>query len=423
MAVKPITQRAIEAKAAVSATVTDMRDSIFSYRVLFLVVAAQLVTVEGFVHYHVAPRTKDDGASTTRLAASDQLLPSSAYDTIRTGKIAVVPNFLPASEVTDLRKDAMGLHADGRFSTDALASYGSSGSFDPTKDRAVLKLAQWKNQELGNYDTRKRFAARMADVRSQLSRALGRPNLNQGVATTKYGEGSTEISYTRFGPGAFLKRHVDEHHEELKGKDGWSKPTRRSVSWLIYLNEDWDSGKYGGELKCYERVTPTSNEVGARPNGDLQIGWLRATAMDPIERPVFMDSRRHSSKDGNCAMYIDNPNGGGIQYVTKDFSASPILYMAGGEAMTKKLLIDRPDLASRFHFIEPPKSKIGDLLAGASSVSEDEVVTEVEPNGGTLVLFDSVSLPHEVLATRQRERWATSGWFHEDQQPEHAKEV
>ena len=90
--------------------------------------------------------------------------------------------------------------------------------------------------------------------------------------------------------------------------------------------------------------------------------------------------------------------------------------------MTKKLLMDRADLASRFVFIEPPKSKIGDLLAGNTpqQASEDEAILKVEPNGGTLVLFDSVSLPHEVLATRQRERWATSGWFHEDQQPEHA---
>lgn len=402
-----------------------MRDSVFSYHVFFALVTLHLAVVESFLHHSVTT-LNEQRASSTRLdlhLSGDQLLPSSAYDTIQAGKIAVIPNFLPASEVAALRKDAMRLHADRSFSTDALASYGTSGSFDPTKDRAVLKLAQWKNPQLGNYETRQRFAARMADVRSRLSTALGRPKLNEGVATTKYGEGSTEISYTRFGPGAFLKRHVDEHHEELKGKDGWSKPTRRSISWLIYLNEDWDSGKYGGELKCYERVTPTSNEVGARPNGDLQIGWLRASAMDPVERPVFMDSRRHSSTDGNCAMYIDNPNGnGGIQYVTKDFAASPILYMAGGEQMTKKLLMDRPDLASRFHFIEPPKSKIGDLLA-SQSLADDESVTEVEPNGGTLVLFDSVSLPHEVLATRQRERWATSGWFHEDQQPEHAVPV
>jgi hypothetical protein len=42
--------------------------------------------------------------------------------------------------------------------------------------------------------------------------------------------------------------------------------------------------------------------IGASPDGDLQLGWLRAVASDPVERPVFLDSRRQS-KEGNCALY------------------------------------------------------------------------------------------------------------------------
>lgn len=34
----------------------------------------------------------------------------------------------------------------------------------------------------------------------------------------------------------------------------------------------------------------------------------------------------------------------------------------------------------------------------------------VEPQGGTLVLFDSTSVPHQVLAA-QRTRWSLTGWF------------
>ena len=34
----------------------------------------------------------------------------------------------------------------------------------------------------------------------------------------------------------------------------------------------------------------------------------------------------------------------------------------------------------------------------------------VAPHGGTLVLFDSVAVEHEVTPTR-RERWALVGWF------------
>ena len=38
------------------------------------------------------------------------------------------------------------------------------------------------------------------------------------------------------------------------------------------------------------------------------------------------------------------------------------------------------------------------------------------PRGGTLVLFDSVSLPHEVMTTLEGERLALAGWLHEKQQ-------
>ena len=41
----------------------------------------------------------------------------------------------------------------------------------------------------------------------------------------------------------------------------------------------------------------------------------------------------------------------------------------------------------------------------------------VEPHGGTLVLFDSVAVPHQVEETLEGERVAIAGWLHEAQQP------
>lgn len=353
------------------------------------------------------------------------ILPRSVYSTIEEGKIAVVNNFLPETEIRPLRDDAQGLWEDGKFSTDALAGYGSSGKFDPTKDRAVLRLPQWKNDSLGHYDNRQRFGGLMANVRSQLAYNLNRPNLDGGLSTTMYGRGSTEISFTRFGPGAFLKRHTDEHHEELKGVDGWSMPTRRSISWLIYLNDsDWDGRKNGGQLRCFERkVRPGGSKIGSTMNGDLQIGWLKATSLDPMERAVYLDAKKHDH--GDCAMYVTDAQQQSKVYITKSFETNPIMYVAGSEALVKKLLFaDRKDLAERFHLIEPPKSRISDILKGdkayaglGENAATDEELEDVDPRGGTLVLFDSVSLPHEVLATKDRARWACSGWFHEDQQP------
>ncbi|OEU14434.1 hypothetical protein FRACYDRAFT_188012 [Fragilariopsis cylindrus CCMP1102] len=364
----------------------------------------------------------------------DRLLSKSTYDTIKEGKIAVIPNFLNAADILPLRQDAQNLWSENEYSTDALAGYGSSGKFDPTKDRAVLKLNQWKNSNLGNYKLRSNsFGTLMSNLRTELSINLNRPELNlpDSKAVTKYGIGSTEISYTRFGPGSYLKRHVDEHHEELKGKDGWNKPTRRSISWLIYLNEpgSWIPSRDGGQLRCYERQSkPTySSRIGASMNGDLQIGWLTASSINnDNEIPVYLDAKNHNH--GECAMYfvLEDNNGVGViskrrNYITKPFKTNPILYVSGSELLVKKFLIESSDIAVRFRLIEPPKSKLDDLLVMKNNnnnanmvVAEntEEIIDDIDPFGGTLVLFDSVTLPHEVLETKnKKERWACSGWF------------
>jgi Rps23 Pro-64 3,4-dihydroxylase Tpa1-like proline 4-hydroxylase len=369
-------------------------------------------------------RAKLTLVDTTTSDGQANLLPTSVYSTIENGRIAVIPNFLSEQDVLPLRADAQGLWTDGKFSTDALSSYGSAETFDPAKDRAVLRLNNWKS-DLGDNASRQRLGALMASVRKELAYNLDRPELDRGMATTMYGYGSTEISYTRFGPGAFLKRHVDEHHEELKGVAGWSKPTRRSISWLIYLNDRrWSGTQDGGQLRCFERKCRPTGRIGSTINGDLQIGWLRATSSDPNERPVYLDAKTHDH--GQCAMYIVDERKGARTYVTKSFETNPILYVQGSEMLVKQLLfIDRgADFADRFTVVEQPKSRLASIFSGGNdyrgqgeSPARDEELEDVDPRGGTLVLFDSVSLPHEVLATKTRERWACSGWFHEDQQP------
>ena len=41
----------------------------------------------------------------------------------------------------------------------------------------------------------------------------------------------------------------------------------------------------------------------------------------------------------------------------------------------------------------------------------------MQPLGGTLLLFDSAAVLHQVLETLAGERWAMAGWFHEQSQP------
>eukprot|EP00566_Odontella_aurita_P011680 CAMPEP_0113529262 /NCGR_PEP_ID=MMETSP0015_2-20120614/2298_1 /TAXON_ID=2838 /ORGANISM="Odontella" /LENGTH=384 /DNA_ID=CAMNT_0000427877 /DNA_START=73 /DNA_END=1227 /DNA_ORIENTATION=- /assembly_acc=CAM_ASM_000160 len=367
-------------------------------------------------------------ALTTPPLASSLSIPQTAIETINAGGIAVVPDFFSPSFVSRLRSDAVNLHAEGQFITDGLAGYGSSANtrdkrnFDPSRDRSVLPAyipskrtpGPFVSSTLGDADVRKQMTSNVASLRSELSIRLDRPGFD-----TPDGPENHEISYTRFGPGANLARHVDEHHEELKGARGWSAPTRRSISWLVYLNPpDWDAngGKDGGALRTYERRSRSAYPVGAR-NGDLQIGWLAPSRDDGRERPVFLDGRR-DGRSGRCSLYVDSDDGGRRAYVTEDFDADPYLFLTG-DFFVRNLLIKNRHLGRRFHYLEQPKSALTKYFRD----DPGEAARDVAPTGGTLVMFDSVTLPHEVLATTERERWAASGWFHEKHQPIPTKQI
>ena len=101
--------------------------------------------------------------------------------------------------------------------------------------------------------------------------------------------------------------------------------------------------------------------------------------------------------------------------ISRPFYANPVLFLAGGDTVARKLLIEAPADAERFHLIDAPKSAASAYLPkpGPGGPDGGERVRDVSPAGGTLVLFDSVALPHEVLPSVGRDRLACSGWFHE----------
>ena len=77
-----------------------------------------------------------------------------------------------------------------------------------------------------------------------------------------------EQYYSVHGPGAYLGLHMDERHEAFKA-EGFAETSRRSVSWLVYLNEE----PRGGELRAYCR---DSSGACGNDEGNLQVGWLEA---------------------------------------------------------------------------------------------------------------------------------------------------
>ena len=198
--------------------------------------------------------------------------------------------------------------------------------------------------------------------------------------------------------------------------------TRRSITWLIYLNDDWNGSNDGGQLRVYERQAGISPNTRVGANGrDLQIGWLTSNSDGGGDLPIFLDPL-HPTNDGkinpkeSCKLYYSTSgnNSGNDDddrfYLSSKPFPNAALYISGGESM----MIDNPNQLKNFRRIDTQKSALSSFLSSSSSEANDptERPKDIVPNAGTLVMFDSVSLPHQVLKTN-RERYGVQGWFHE----------
>ena len=371
------------------------------------------------------------------------VLPAGAAAAISSGLIHVEPAWLPPPLCKALRVDADNLFRQGLFSADGLTNtakkYAEQG-FSARADRQTFKGDGWMS-DAGDTAARAAFAARMSQLRNELAASLLRPTLaDEGVR-------KHEMTYNWYEPGAALGRHLDEHHEETKGVKGWRMPTRRSVTWLVYLNEAWQP-REGGALRTFPRASPSAAAVGADAQGNLQVGWLDQTA------PVFLDSWR---ADGQSALVsaagkvlsalVSPPTPLAHPDPTPPLSAEAPPHprhqvLSARDFDVPRQPIDfgaflRPELRPRFEQTSTsrldPRFAAGGGGGGAASgsgsggaatpasgaVQEFDELHHVDvlPAAGTLVLFDSVSLPHLVRpVTGRRQRIAATGWFHEDLQ-------
>lgn len=349
------------------------------------------------------------------------LLPPGTIEQFESGRAVVIPNWISSAEVSALREDVQNCFQGGHF--EKFAYQKTTGkdinpymmkSFSP----ATKNDGPFVNPAIGNYALRQSMKLKMAQVKAELASGLhGRPSLANDWTQTH------EMEYLRYGVGGKLERHVDERHVELKRVNGSHLPkkpqaTRRSVTWLVYLNDDDWTASDGGQLRLHERAQPPPSTTRVGANGpDLQVGWLKATSSNP-EQPVFLDPNQESDKENeSCMLYtVDGSSGERTNLSEKPFD-NRALHVPGGDQMARKVMVDSNTEASqRLHLIAAPKSRLDNALlaADAAEKGEDggERVRDIVPAAGTLVMFDSVSLPHEVMET-QRERFAVQGWFHE----------
>ena len=362
------------------------------------------------------------------------MLASIDFSSIRHGHVVVVPDWLERPLVEALREEISAIDAAGKeFFASGVATGGQDGEYG-VEDRRVCVLS--RRRRAGS--VRATVDERIDQLCREIGSALDRPTLR--CAGERY--------YSVSRPGSRLALHMDERHEDTKGGRAWSTRTRRSVSWLLYLSS---SGCQGGHLRTYCRRASPMATCGAH-EGNLQVGWLDGASDAAYDEPVFLDSwvkeaAPSPSTDGEepdagelwrprSALYRLRAEGGGERdYLSDAFGAGDASweqalaaasctaadveaeddYDDGGDDDGDGDGVTPAEFAAALRAMLPAEA----AFSGLEEVCHPRIdAAEVAPAGGTLVLFDSVCVPHEVLRTARggEDRLALAGWLHEAQQ-------
>ena len=124
-----------------------------------------------------------------------------------------------------------------------------------------------------------------------------------------------------------------------------------------------------------------------------KLNWRPMSALYRIRNPSI------NCDDYQSREYLSEPFGADSPNWPKEIDLEPSEFI---EALASQL--SDPNIRQRFYGLEDIKGQ------GVN-------IVDVDPTAGTLVLFDSVVVPHEVLEITRGERLAVAGWFHEIQQP------
>lgn len=359
--------------------------------------------------------------------------------TIASGNVFSIDGWISSSEVAKLREFCCQLKEGGHFEASGLSYAETPKSVGSSSDRLVCDeiSAKYSNDEIFT-----RLDDRIDALRIEVSSALCRKSM---MLRNLPHESYFSLSL----PGADLKRHMDEKHEELKPSRRWALETRRSISWLLYLNEDsWDASLNGGQLRSFPQnstMYPSLFGSCGCHQGNLQIGWLEAESyVKPIYMQSWSISKNYSSYRIASGLDDDNMKSDENEilsslyvlsvfkrkiYLTGKFVANEgtAAFPRGQDQMKpKKNFYDKclfnmkddvlKDGKHKFSLIENYALWTADdsnQAEGRSRAPQGTFSSELIPKGGTLCMFDSASLPHEVLLTLHGERLAVAGWFHE----------
>lgn len=369
---------------------------------------------------------------------------SSMKEAIASGRVYHQKNFLNQEQLQHLLSEMGQLESNNCFQRSGLSktNKGKNQGFG-NQDRSTCETPWWKDSILVNSDANS-CAAKDDDVlqsiidkihnlRNFLSTNLDRPTLIEPTL-------AHECYYSKSTEGSILPRHMDERHEETKGARGWLLPSRRSISWLIYLSDkNWDLEANGGALRAFPQKGFSSKGENLRSgchDGNLQVGWLSSTS-SPDVIPVFLDSwfkytnQQTGEVEPHCVLYIPKtsnplqekkPNDRII--LTQPFLSDAIIGQTVADFVNDRAILEKQNKMQGGFFLREEYAKGFYLIEDRQLWSLDKdnhppnsYVQDVSPELGTLVLFDSVSVPHEVTLVKNGNRAALAGWFHEETQP------
>ena len=352
------------------------------------------------------------------------------FTPIRKGSLLVSHNWLDAPLVAALRENVYDLQRRGEFIASGVATAGVDGAYGRSDRRVhVLSSEEWTRS-----DARQIVYSSLKQLCAQMRTSLDRPTLHIGA----------EQYFSISSSGASLSHHMDERHEETKGFRGWETATRRSVSWLLYLNvPTWNKPVGGGAgaggeflAHCRRNVRLATPHCSCGAHDDcLQVGWLTDASRDSDE-PVYLDSWLRIPADANdewkyraasSLFVVDEQQERGRRYLTSGFSSNSPSWRAVVDTDDDDDDDDEEEEAegggmSPRAFGAALRAQLPTEALRAAFSSVEDVphprsdAIKVAPLGGTLLLFDSVAVPHSVLPTIEGDRLALAGWFHEDQQ-------
>lgn len=385
--------------------------------------------------------------------------------TVTSGRVYQQRSFLTEQQVQTILQEVNELQAEGRFTRKGLSNTAvQNQQFSNVYDRSICVIP-WFNDALQGKNTNE-IPKLISDLRHTLSVELNRPTmlLNNGVDDSPI---EHECYYSKSEVGSKLNRHMDERHEELKGSKGYLKPSRRSISWLIYLSDpvDWTLRENGGALRSFPQKqfqvnqedsnNALLNKVDSTHDGNLQIGWLLPddSGTTSATKRVYLDSWYPITSTGgvtnaqvdpsgattaaaatdniipeyHCILYTVNENSNNDtnerQYITQPWLSDSIQGMTISDFINEfakmdssknnrgeqqPMLFTSPQVAKRFALLED--RNLWDTTNGDPVGS---YVEDIIPLRGSLVVFDSVTVPHQVEIIKNGTRIALAGWFHE----------